>query len=75
MSTAKIAAQTLCGRAHLLGSLGTQNVCLATMEGDIGGVHWTALRELLPLYQAITTVAIGDGRSTSFWYDVWCGDD
>lgn len=33
------------------------------------------MRTILPLYQAITTVAIGDGRQTSFWLDVWLGDD
>jgi hypothetical protein len=33
------------------------------------------LRTLLPLYQAITTVQIRDGTTSSFWYDVWSGDD
>ncbi|CAN6212194.1 unnamed protein product [Urochloa humidicola] len=33
------------------------------------------MRALLPIYQAITTVHLGDGRSTSFWHDVWDGDD
>lgn len=52
-----------------------QHTDLATMEGDITGPHWEALRDLLPLYQAITTVQLGDGAATSFWYDVWLGDD
>ena len=52
-----------------------QNVCLATLEGEIAGSHWEMLRSLLPLYQAITTVNVGDGRSTSFWNDVWIGDE
>jgi hypothetical protein len=29
------------------------------------------VREYLPLYRAITRVAIQDGRSTSFWLDKW----
>jgi hypothetical protein len=33
------------------------------------------LRSLLPLYRAITTVNLVDGESTSFWHDVWDGDD
>jgi hypothetical protein len=33
------------------------------------------LRTLLPLYQAITTVTLGNGKSTSFVNDVWVGDD
>jgi len=48
---------------------------MASLEGGLHGHHWDSLRELLPIYRAITTVDIGDGRSTSFWYDVWLGDD
>jgi hypothetical protein len=47
-----------------------QHVCLATLEGDIHGAHWDQLRSLLPLYQAITTVTVGNGGNTSSWYDV-----
>lgn len=50
-------------------------MCLATLEGDIHGAHWDQLRSLLPLYQAITTVTVGNGENTSFWYDVWAGDE
>lgn len=39
------------------------------------GHHWELLRSLLPLYQAMTTVQIGDGRGTLFWTDVWAGED
>ena len=52
-----------------------QHICLASLEGDIEGQHWRTLRELLPLYQAITSVCIGNGRSTTFWQDVWHGDE
>ena len=45
------------------------------MEGEITGPHWTALRGLLPVYRAITTVQLGDGGTTSFWFDVWNGQD
>jgi len=48
---------------------------LVTLKGDIHGEHWEALRSLLPLYQAITTVKIGNGTSCSFWLDVWHGDE
>lgn len=37
--------------------------------------HWEVLRSLLPLYQAITSVQIGDGATCSFWKDVWFGED
>jgi hypothetical protein len=39
---------------------------LASLRGDLHGEHWEVLRSILPLYQAITTVTIGDGRNTSF---------
>jgi len=48
-----------------------QRINLATLTGDVHGAHWDSLRELLPLYRAITTVDIKDGTSTSFWDDSW----
>ncbi|GJN07696.1 hypothetical protein PR202_ga25548 [Eleusine coracana subsp. coracana] len=44
---------------------------ISSMEGDIAGTHWAKLQPLLPLYQAITTVKIGNGTTTSFWHDAW----
>jgi hypothetical protein len=52
-----------------------QNISLATLNGDLFVSHWEALRSLLPLYQAVTTVSIGDGTRTSFWYDAWVDDE
>jgi hypothetical protein len=49
--------------------------CLANLKGEVHGGHWETLRTLLPLYQAITTVQLGDGLSCSFWMDVWFADD
>jgi hypothetical protein len=48
---------------------------VATLNGDIHGDHWDVLRQILPLYQAITTVDLGDGTTCSFWSDVWTGDE
>ena len=45
------------------------------MKGDLHDERWDVLRYILPLYQAITTVSIGNGEQTSFWMDVWLGDD
>jgi hypothetical protein len=45
------------------------------MEGDLHGHHWAALRQLLPIYQAVTTVSLGDGSTSSFWFDVWHEED
>jgi hypothetical protein len=45
------------------------------MSSDIHGDHWHTLRSLLPLYQAITIVSIGDGWTCSFLSDVWLGYD
>jgi hypothetical protein len=47
-----------------------QRASLSNLQGDLHGHHWEILRSLLPLYQAITSVAIGNGNNTSFWYDV-----
>jgi hypothetical protein len=49
--------------------------CISNLNGDIHGGHWEVLRALLPLYQAITSVKLGDGMSCSFWRDVWLDDD
>lgn len=45
------------------------------MNCDSLGHHWGLLKSLLPLYQAITLVRLGDGSSTLFWTDVWWGDE
>ncbi|GJM95350.1 hypothetical protein PR202_ga12072 [Eleusine coracana subsp. coracana] len=47
-----------------------QRINILTLEGDVHGAHWASLRDLLPLYRAITTVTLGDGRSVSFWEDI-----
>lgn len=39
-----------------------QQTCLASLDGDLCGVHWDILRSLLPLYQAATMVVIGNGK-------------
>jgi hypothetical protein len=51
------------------------NACIASLMGDLHGQHWEMLRSLLPVYRAITTVTLGDGVTTSYWHDVWDGDD
>jgi hypothetical protein len=35
------------------------------------GVHLASLRRLLPDYRLLTTVELGDGRTTAFWHDCW----
>ncbi|CAN6168854.1 unnamed protein product [Urochloa humidicola] len=32
---------------------------------------WRQLKALIPQYRAMTTVVLGDGRTTSFWHDAW----
>jgi hypothetical protein len=44
------------------------------MERHGDGNHWSALRTLLPAYRCITKVQIGDGTSTTFWWDSWLDD-
>ena len=39
---------------------------ISSLKGDIHSEHWEVLRSLLPLYQAITSVQLGDGKSCSF---------
>jgi len=36
---------------------------ISSLQGDLHGEHWQTLRSILPLYQAITTVSVGDGRT------------
>ena len=48
---------------------------ISTLTGELHGDHWQTLRSIIPLYQAITTVQVGDGKCTSFWYDVWNDSD
>jgi hypothetical protein len=48
---------------------------IVTLSGDIHGDHWRTLRSLLPLYRALTSVAIGNGKFCSFWADVWLQDE
>lgn len=52
-----------------------QHVDLSNLNSASMGTHWDLLRSLLPLYQALTAVQLGDGKSTSLWSDVWFEDD
>ncbi|XP_066384911.1 uncharacterized protein [Miscanthus floridulus] len=56
--------------AHWIGA----HVHLPDLGGDMARAHWTALRDLLPAYQCITIVSVGDSRDTSFWDDTWLLD-
>ncbi|GJM90009.1 hypothetical protein PR202_ga06245 [Eleusine coracana subsp. coracana] len=44
---------------------------LSNLTGDMEGTHWAGLRQLLPIYQSITSVKLGNRKSTSFWDDWW----
>jgi hypothetical protein len=45
---------------------------LLEAPGSTGaGVHLASLRRLLPDYRLLTTVEVGDGRTTAFWHDCW----
>ena len=46
-------------------------ITIASLDGNIEGAHWDSLKELLPAYRAITTTQVGNGISTSFWFDNW----
>ncbi|GJN07228.1 hypothetical protein PR202_ga25042 [Eleusine coracana subsp. coracana] len=35
------------------------------------GTHWALMHRLFPDYRLLTTVEVGNGRSTSFWHDCW----
>lgn len=52
-----------------------QRADIANLRCDNLGQHWELLRSLFPLYQALTTVQIRDGKTTLFWSDVWIGDE
>ena len=52
-----------------------ENASVASLAGNLHGQHWDMLRSILPIYQAITTVTLADGSTTSFWHDVWEGED
>uniref|UniRef100_A0A804PIH5 Uncharacterized protein n=1 Tax=Zea mays TaxID=4577 RepID=A0A804PIH5_MAIZE len=44
---------------------------MSAPDNTTAGTHWAALRRLLPDYHLLTTVEVGDGRSTTFWHDCW----
>jgi hypothetical protein len=64
-----------CSGSSAWGAWVRQHANLATLKGDLQGHHWDMLRSILPLYQALTTVAIKDGSATAFWNDVWHMDE
>jgi hypothetical protein len=41
-----------------------ENANIALLTGNLHGSHWETLRSLLPIYRAITTVSLGNGRTT-----------
>ncbi|WVZ49070.1 hypothetical protein U9M48_000451, partial [Paspalum notatum var. saurae] len=44
---------------------------LASLQGEVFGHHWDAVRALLPAYRSITRVMVGNGKTTNFWLDLW----
>ncbi|XP_066320412.1 uncharacterized protein [Miscanthus floridulus] len=44
----------------------TSQTALSDQSGCLARAHWTALRQLLPAYQKMMTVRVGDGSSTDF---------
>lgn len=49
----------------------SQHNDIVSMEGNRDGHHWQCLQALAPAYRAITTVSLGNGVTTSFWWDTW----
>jgi len=43
-----------------------QRVDVHTLDGDVHGAHWDAIRSLLPAYRQITHVVVHNGGATAF---------
>ncbi|GJN04982.1 hypothetical protein PR202_ga22568 [Eleusine coracana subsp. coracana] len=61
-------------RLHLADELSwaswvSEHTDIPSMDGHMAGQHCDMLRELLPMYQHLTTVDVGDGATSSFWRD------
>jgi hypothetical protein len=48
-----------------------ENADIVSMDGLLASDHWDSLHNPLSAYQDLTTVALGNGRTTSFWHDAW----
>lgn len=78
LGTKDLGAQNICLLLKLIHRLHTAGAsawaCCVRLNGHVKVVSmvliWEVLRSLLPLYQAITSVCIGNGLNTSFWFDV-----
>ncbi|KAG2617006.1 hypothetical protein PVAP13_3NG177961 [Panicum virgatum] len=51
-----------------------QRVDVHTLDGDVHGAHWDAIRSLLPAYRQIAHVVVHNGGTTAFWEDKWTGN-
>ena len=47
---------------------------LAFCQKSGGSQFWQSLVQLLPVLRIGTSISVGSGRSTLFWYDRWAGD-
>jgi hypothetical protein len=50
----------------LPGHNGCDQISLSDLSGELAGTHWAVLKDLLPAYQRITTVSVGNNRDTTF---------
>ena len=56
-----------CPQSSAWSSWVKNKISLANLQGDVHGDHWTTLRQLLPLYQAITTASRLPSGMMSGW--------
>ena len=47
---------------------------LAFCQRSDGSQFWQSVTQLLPLLRIGTSIAVGSGTATMFWFDRWAGD-